>query len=122
MKTNKISAFLILLLTTAFLTGCPIDDDDDLFSGTIRVTNADATDTITNVAIPDDCTVTWGAGTAVSIPPGGSQDFSVGGDDTWDIRACFDDATCDSDFFRYVGIGETITSSHTSGGPNLPNC
>lgn len=122
MKIRKLLSFLVLLLTTALISGCPIDDDDDLFSGTIRVTNVDTTATITNVAIPDDCTVAWGAGTTVSIAPGASQEFTVGGDDTWDIRACFDSGTCGVDFFRYVGIGETITTSLSDGIANTPNC
>ena len=122
MKARKIFPFLIILLAAAFLTGCPIDEDD-LTSGTIRVTNADgAARIITNVAIPDNCLTAWGAGTTVSIAPGGSQDFTVGGDDTWDVRACFDDATCSSNFFLFVGIGDTVTSSHTSGGPNNLTC
>ncbi len=99
-------------------------DGSDLVSGTIRIVNTDNSKTITRVDIVGDCTNSWGSGTTVSIAPGASKDFTVDGDDSYDVRSCFSTSgTCAINFSVWVDIDDTTVVSHDDQGISMQgNC
>ena len=114
MKTTKFFSFLILLLAAAFLTGCPIDEDD-LFTGVIRVTNDDSAANVTEIYISNACGSGWGSATNVTLTPGQSATYDGYAVDSWDVKAFFDDNSQSATITVDVPAAGIADASVTSG-------
>jgi len=119
MKTTKFFSFLFVLLATALLTGCPVDEKD-LFTGVIRVTNNDPVANVTEIYISNACGSGWGSATNVTLTPGLSASYDGYAVDSWDVKAFFDDNSQSATITVDVPAAGIADASVTSGFGALP--
>jgi len=128
METMKFFRYLIILLAAAFLTGCPVDEDDIIGDSTVTITNNEAV-VMDEIAIDDSCIVAdggWNGISGINLAAGQTGSYTVASSiasDTYDVRVCNVGAnSCFIWFFVGPGGATLDTAAPDAAAGKLANC